>query len=150
MGEGTERGEDSIEDNIMEGKRNIQFKLGLAKKLYLGNLKAQRDWGYASDYVRAMWLMLQQEKCDDYVIATGETHSVEDFARLAFKYVGLNYKDYVVVDKRFYRPVEVHKLRGDYKKAQRKLGWKPKVGFEELVKIMVDADLEYFKTHRCV
>jgi len=119
-----------------------RIKLGLDKELRLGNLNAKRDWGYAGNYVEAMWLMLQQENPDDYVIATGETHSVKEFAELAFSYIGLNWKDYVVTDKQLYRPTEVYELRGDFSKAKRKLGWEPKVKFEELVKMMVDADLE--------
>lgn len=122
--------------------RVAEIKLGLEKELRLGNLEAKRDWGFAGDYVRAMWLMLQQRKPDDYVIATSQTHSVKEFVELAFKYVGLNWKDYLVIDKTFYRPAEVHLLKGDYSKAKKKLGWKPTVTFEELVKMMVDADLK--------
>ena len=118
------------------------IKLGLAKELRLGNLEAKRDWGYAKDYVRAMWLMLQQDKPDDYVIATGTTHSVKEFAELAFSNVGLNWEDHVVIDKKLYRPAEVHLLLGDYSKAKKKLSWQPTVKFEELVKIMVDSDLK--------
>ena len=145
--ESPRRGFEFVTKKISMGVAKI--KLGLAKKLYLGNLKAKRDWGYAPDYVEAMWLMLQQKKPDDYVIATGRSHSVEDFVRLAFKCVGLNYKDYVAVDKNFYRPAEVHKLLGDSQKAKKKLKWKPKVSFEELVEIMVKSDLEYFKANKC-
>lgn len=119
-----------------------QIKLGLAKELKLGNLDAKRDWGFAGDYVRAMWLMLQQNKPDDYVIATNETHSVKEFVELAFSYVGLNWKDYVKIDKTFYRPAEVQLLIGDYSKAKKKLKWVPNVKFKELVKMMVSADLE--------
>ena len=122
-----------------------EIKFGLANGLRLGNLEAKRDWGFAGDYVRAMFLMLQQDKPDDYVIATGETHSVKEFVELAFKYAGLNWKDCVKIDKAFYRPAEVHVLRGDYSKAKRRLGWQPKVKFEELVKMMVEADLERLK-----
>jgi len=118
------------------------IKLGLTKELKLGNLDAKRDWGYAGDYVKAMWLMLQEDKPDDYVIATNETHSVKEFVELAFKLVGLDWKDYVVIDKAFYRPSEVYELRGDYTKAKNKLGWEPTVRFEELVKLMVDSDLK--------
>jgi len=126
-----------------------EIKLGLAKKLWLGNLEAKRDWGFAGDYIKAMWLMLQQDKPDDYVVATGETHSVKEFVRLAFSCVGLNWRDYIVIDKAFYRPAEVHLLKGDYSKAKRKLGWKPTVKFEELVKMMVEADLKRVKeTHK--
>ena len=119
-----------------------QIKLGLAKELRVGNLEAKRDWGFAGDYVRAMWLMLQQDKPDDYVVATGETHSVREFIESAFDYVGLDWKKYVKIDKQFYRPAEVHRLIGDYSKAKKKLGWRPKVKFEQLVRMMVDADLK--------
>ena len=123
-----------------------EIKYGLTKKLYLGNLEAKRDWGFAGDYVKAMWLMLQQSKPDDYVIATGETHSVKEFVEMAFSYAGLDWKKYVVKDKTFYRPAEVHLLIGDYSKAKKKLGWEPKVKFKELVKMMVDRDLERLKS----
>jgi GDPmannose 4,6-dehydratase len=119
-----------------------RIKLGLQKKLYLGNLDAMRDWGYAGDYVRAMWLMLQQDKPDDYVIATGEKHSVRELVELAFGYVGLDWREYVEVDPKLFRPAEVYTLRGDASKARRVLGWEPTVSFPELVKMMVDADLE--------
>lgn len=119
-----------------------EIKFGLAKELRLGNLDARRDWGFSGDYVEAMWLMLQQDKPDDYVIATGETHTVKEFAQLAFSHAGLDWKKYVKIDKNFYRPAEVHLLMGDYSKAKRKLGWKPKVKFKELVKMMVDTDLD--------
>ncbi len=115
---------------------------GLQDKLYLGNLDARRDWGYSPDYCRAFYLMLQQNKPDDYVIATGETHSVREFCKIAFNKVGLNYKDYVEVDPKFYRPAEVNVLTGDYSKAKKVLGWEPKVKFEELISKMVDYDLE--------
>ena len=118
-----------------------QIKLGLAKELRVGNLEAKRDWGFAGDYVRAMWLMLQQNKPDDYVVATGEAHSVREFIESAFAYVGLDWKKYVKIDKQFYRPAEVHLLIGDYSKAKRKLGWKPIVMFKQLVEMMVEADL---------
>ena len=108
----------------------------------MGNLDAKRDWGYAKDYVKAMWLMLQQEQPDDYVIATGETHSVKEFLNLAFGYVNLNWQDYVEFDDRYLRPAEVELLIGDSTKAQQKLGWKPSVTFEELVGLMVEADLK--------
>ena len=115
--------------------------MGLAKELPLGNLKAKRDWGYAKDYVEAMWLMMQQKKPGDYVIATGETHSVEEFVDIAFSHLGLNWKKYVVVDKNLYRPAEVNLLKGDYAKARKMLGWEPSMKFRDLVKIMVDEDL---------
>ncbi|MFM6038448.1 MAG: GDP-mannose 4,6-dehydratase [Sphaerospermopsis kisseleviana] len=112
------------------------------KVLYMGNLDAKRDWGYAKDYVRAMWLMLQQEQPDDYVIATGETHSVREFLELAFGYVNLNWQDYVEFDQRYLRPAEVDLLIGDPTKARQKLGWQPSVSFKELVSLMVEADLQ--------
>ena len=111
-------------------------------KLYLGNLEAKRDWGYAKDYVEAMWVMLQQPEPDDYVIATGEAHSVREFLDLAGAYAGLDWTRHVVTDQRYYRPTEVDYLLGDPSKAQRKLGWKPRVTFEELVRIMMEHDLE--------
>ena len=119
-----------------------RIKLGLADEIRLGNLEAKRDWGYAADYVEAMWLMLQQDKPQDYVIATGQTHSVRQLCEVAFSHVGLDYRDYVKVDQRFIRPAEVDLLVGDATKAHRQLGWRPRVSFEELVKMMVDADLE--------
>jgi GDPmannose 4,6-dehydratase len=119
-----------------------RIKLGLQHELRLGNLEAQRDWGYAGDYVEAMWLMLQQAEPDDYVVATGETHSVQELCEVAFNHVGLDYQDYVVIDKKFYRPAEVDLLIGDASKAHAKLGWEPTVSFEGLVTMMVDADLE--------
>ncbi|MER2599861.1 MAG: GDP-mannose 4,6-dehydratase [Caldilineales bacterium] len=119
-----------------------RIKLGLEHELRLGNLDARRDWGYAPDYVRAMWLMLQQDEPDDYVIATGETHSVQEFCEEAFSHVGLDWHEFVVQDPRFMRPAEVDLLVGDPSKAMRKLGWQPAVTFRELVQIMVDADLE--------
>jgi GDPmannose 4,6-dehydratase len=122
-----------------------EIKLGLSKKLTLGNLEAKRDWGFAGDYIKAMWLMLQQDNPDDYVIATGETHSVEEFAEMAFSHVGLNYQDYLSSDERFFRPAEVHLLRGDYSKGKKVLGWEPTVSFKELVQMMVDADLGSLK-----
>lgn len=115
---------------------------GKQKKLYMGNLDAKRDWGYAKDYVRAMWLMLQQTEPDDYVIATGETHSIRKFLDIAFGYVNLDWHDYVEFDERYLRPAEVELLIGDPSKAQQKLGWKPSVTFEELVALMVEADLK--------
>lgn len=119
-----------------------KIKRGLAAELRLGNLAAKRDWGYAGDYVSAMWLMLQQPAPDDYVIATGVTHSVKDYVNICFDYVNLNYEDYVVIDENLYRPAEVNILQGDYTKAERILGWKPSVGFEALVEMMVKADLD--------
>ncbi|MDC0835699.1 GDP-mannose 4,6 dehydratase [Leptolyngbya valderiana BDU 20041] len=114
---------------------------GMQKKLFLGNLDAKRDWGYAKDYVRAMWLMLQQDEPDDYVIATNETHSIREFLDLAFTYVGLDWQDFVEFDPRYLRPAEVDLLIGDATKAKKNLGWEPSVTFEELVQLMVDADM---------
>jgi GDPmannose 4,6-dehydratase len=119
-----------------------RIKLGLAQELRLGNLEARRDWGFAGDYVDAMWRMLQQDKPQDYVIGSGETHSVRELVDLAFGHVGLDYRKYVVSDPKFYRPAEVDLLLADPSKARRELGWTPKVGFAELVAMMVDADLE--------
>lgn len=123
-----------------------RIALGQMNELRLGNLDAQRDWGYAPDYVRAMWLMLQQDRPDDYVIATGETHSVREFAQRAFERVGLNYEDYIVQDERFMRPAEVDVLVGDPQKALQHLGWRPETSFAELVNIMVDADVALLRS----
>jgi GDPmannose 4,6-dehydratase len=120
-----------------------------ASELRLGNLDARRDWGYAGDYVRAMWMMLQAEEPEDYVIATGESHSVREFAERAFAHVGLNWEDHVVVDPEFLRPAEVDRLVGDFSKAKEKLGWSPQVSFDELVSMMVDADLARLETGAC-
>jgi len=122
-----------------------KIKLGLAKELRMGNLDAKRDWGFAGDYVKAMWLMLQQPEPDDYVIATGETHSVKELVETAFTYLDMEYKDFVVIDERFIRPAEVDLLIGDNSKAKKKLGWEPEIDFERLVKMMVDADMELLK-----
>ena len=122
------------------------IKLGLADRLELGNLDAKRDWGHSRDYIRAMWLMLQQDKPDDYIICSGESHTVREFCQKAFSFAGLEYEDFVHVNPKFYRPSEVNLLLGDYSKAQRKLGWKPSVGFEELVENMVKSDLAYFSS----
>jgi GDPmannose 4,6-dehydratase len=119
-----------------------EIKLGKRKQLMLGNLDARRDWGYAGDYVKAMWLMLQQDKPDDYVIATGKTYSVKEFAKAAFEHVGLNWQDYVVLDPIFYRPAEVYLLQGNFSKAAEKLQWHPTVDFNELVRLMVDEDIK--------
>ncbi len=119
-----------------------RIKHGLDSKLSLGNLDSQRDWGFAGDYVRAMWLMLQQDEADDFVIATGETHSVREFCEVAFNHVGLDYEDFVSIDERYFRPAEVDLLVGDATKARDTLGWEPQVSFAELVRMMVDADLE--------
>jgi len=138
--ESPRRGFEFVTRKISLGVARI--KQGLSDKLVLGNLEAKRDWGYAGDYVKAMWLMLQQDKPDDYVIATGETHSVKEFVEAAFGCLGLDWKKYVKVDKSFYRPAEVHLLIGDCRKAARKLKWKPEVRFRELVEMMVNADNE--------
>jgi GDPmannose 4,6-dehydratase len=122
---------------------------GQADKLRLGNLEARRDWGYAGDYVRAMWLMLQAESPQDYVIATGQTHSVREFAEMAFRHVGLDYRDYVVEDRAFYRPADVEVLTGDASKARAELGWEPQVSFPELVAMMVDSDLARIEAQTC-
>jgi GDPmannose 4,6-dehydratase len=119
-----------------------KIKLGLQKQLVLGNLDAQRDWGFAGDYVRAMYEMMQQETPEDYVVATGETHSVREFCELAFAHAGLDYSEHVVIDPRFLRPAEVDELRGDASKARLQLGWSPQVSFGDLVRLMVDADIE--------
>ena len=123
----------------------VKIKLGLSKELGLGNLDAKRDWGFAGDYVKAMWLMLQQDKPDDFIISTGKTHSVRDLVDIAFSHLDLDYKKYVKKDKRFFRPAEVDLLIGDHSKAKNELNWEPEVSFEELVKMMVDADMELLK-----
>ena len=138
--ESPRRGETFVTRKITRGLAYI--KAGLQKKLYLGNLNAKRDWGYAKEYVEAMWLMLQQDKPDDFVIATGETHSVSEFCEEAFKYVGLDWKEYVEIDPRYFRPAEVDLLIGDPSKAKRVLGWEPKTKFKDLVHLMVDADIK--------
>lgn len=138
--ESPRRGLEFVTRKITDGVARI--KLGLKKELRLGNLEARRDWGFAGDYVQAMWLMLQQESPDNFVIGTGETHSVREFCEIAFGRVGLDYKEYVVQDKRFYRPAEVDLLVSDPSKAHSILGWEPAVNFKELVSIMVDADME--------
>jgi GDPmannose 4,6-dehydratase len=124
------------------------IQAGLEQKLFMGNLDAKRDWGYAKEYVEAMWLMLQQDKADDYVIATNETHSVREFLEAAFGHVGLDWQKHVEIDPRYYRPAEVDLLIGDCTKAKRQLGWEPKTKFTDLVKIMVDADVELLRRHR--
>jgi len=141
--ESPRRGETFVSRKISRAVARI--KMGLDNALYLGNLKAKRDWGYAPEYVEAMWLMLQQEKPGDYVIATGETHTVEEFVESAFSHVGLDWHQYVKVDPRYFRPAEVELLIGDASKAKRELGWVPRTKFKELVQIMVDSDLEELK-----
>jgi GDPmannose 4,6-dehydratase len=143
--ESPRRGESFVTRKITRAVAHILA--GQQDKLYLGNLDAKRDWGYAKEYVEAMWLMLQQEKPDDYVIATGETHSVRDFLDEAFGHVGLDWKKYVALDERYLRPSEVDLLLGDASKAKRQLGWAPKTKFRDLVKLMVDADVQLLKDH---
>jgi len=135
------RGKEFVTRKITDGVARI--KLGLADEIRLGNLDSKRDWGFAGDYVRAMWLMLQQKEPDNYIISTGETHSIRDFLDIAFNHVGIkNWKKYVKIDPRFKRPAELFTLKGKSDKARKKLGWKPKVKFEELVKMMVDVDIK--------
>ncbi|MEC7924222.1 MAG: GDP-mannose 4,6-dehydratase [Actinomycetota bacterium] len=137
--ESPRRGLEFVTRKISYGATSI--KLGLESKLALGNLDAKRDWGFAGDYVEAMWMMLQEDSPDDYVICTGTTHSVREFCEVAFSHLGLSYEDHVVVDEKFFRPAEVDLLVGDYSKAAKKLQWKPQTTFEELVTMMVDADM---------
>jgi GDPmannose 4,6-dehydratase len=138
--ESPRRGETFVTRKITKAAARI--KLGLQHDLYLGNLDAKRDWGYAGDYVEAMWLMLQQPDPDDYVIATGETHTVREFLDVAFSHLGLDWQQYVKIDPKYYRPTEVDLLIGDATKAKKQLQWEPKVRFQELAKMMVEADLE--------
>ncbi|SCW52199.1 GDPmannose 4,6-dehydratase [Paenibacillus tianmuensis] len=138
--ESPRRGLEFVTRKVTDGVARI--KLGLQNELRLGNLDAQRDWGFAGDYVKAMWLMLQQNEPDDYVISTEETHSVRELLEVAFSYVGLNYTDYVVIDPKFVRPAEVDLLIGDCSKAKKKLGWKQEVSFVQLIRMMVDEDLK--------
>ena len=137
--ESPRRGTEFVTRKVSDAVARI--KLGQQKDLHLGNLDAHRDWGFAGDYVAAMWMMLQQDEPDDYVIGTGESHSVRELCEVAFRHVGLEYRDYVVQDPKFLRPAEVDLLVADPSKARKKLGWKPNVGFEELIRMMVDADL---------
>ncbi|MFH1854354.1 MAG: GDP-mannose 4,6-dehydratase [Candidatus Omnitrophota bacterium] len=139
------RGYEFVTRKITNGTARI--KMGLAKELKLGNLEAKRDWGFARDYCEAMHLMLQQEEPDDYVIATGETHTIKEFLDLAFDHLGLDWHKYVKSDKSLFRPAEVNILCGDYSKARKKLKWKPKVSFKDLVKMMVDEDLKLVSCH---
>jgi GDPmannose 4,6-dehydratase len=141
--ESPRRGKEFVSRKVTDAVARIS--LGLATELRLGNLDARRDWGYAGDYVEAMWLMLQQDSPDDYVIATGETHSVRDLVEIAFAVAGLDWRRYVVVDRTLLRPAEVELLQGDYAKARRQLGWKPTVSFRELIEMMVMADLERYR-----
>ena len=144
--ESPRRGETFVTRKITRAATRI--KLGLQDKLYLGNLEAKRDWGFAGDFVEAMWLILQQDEPDDYVIATGENHSVREFAEKVFKKLGLDYEEYVAIDQRYFRPTEVDVLLGDSTKAQKKLGWKAKATFDQLIDMMVEADLELAKKER--
>ena len=137
--ESPRRGETFVTRKITRAVARI--RLGVEDKLYIGNLEARRDWGFAGDYVRGMWAMLQQDKPDDYVIGTGESHSVQEFAELAFSHAGLDWRDHVEVDPRYFRPAEVDDLCADVSKARRVLGWEPKVSFQELVAMMVDSDV---------
>lgn len=143
--ESPRRGLEFVTRKISDGVARI--KLGMAKELRLGNLEAKRDWGYAPDYVRAMWLMLQQDTPDDYVISSGETHSVREFCETAFAHVGLDWRQHVVSDPQFYRPAEVAILLGDCAKARQQLGWRPEVPFGEMVGRMVDSDIARLKLH---
>jgi len=146
--ESPRRGETFVTRKITRAAAHI--KAGLQDKLYLGNLEAKRDWGYAKEYVEAMWLMLQQSEANDYIIATGESHSVKEFLTEAFSYVGLNWQEHVEIDPRYYRPAEVDVLLGDPSKAERKLRWTPKTGFKELVRLMVAADVELAQKQACL
>ena len=141
--ESPRRGMEFVTRKISDGVARI--KLGLSSELRLGNLEAERDWGFAGDYVRAMWMMLQEDKPDDFVVGTGRSHSVRDFVRLAFNHVGLNWEEHVVVDESLLRPAEVDHLVADPSKAERMLGWSPTVDFEGLVQMMVEADLERYR-----
>ena len=153
--ESPRRGETFVTRKITQGAARI--KLGIQEKLELGNLDAMRDWGYAPEYVEAMWRMLQQQEPDDYVVATGESHSVREFAKEAFSYLGLDWREHVITQSRHVRPLEVEYLQGDARRAEAKLGWRPLTTFRELVRIMVDADLRREKIllegtvkHKCV
>src|SRR5262249_54607926 len=143
--ESPRRGETFVTRKITRAVARI--KAGLQDKLYLGNLDARRDWGYAQEYVEAMWLILQQPEPDDFVIATGEAHSVREFLEVAFRHVGLHWEQYVAIDPNYYRPTEVDLMLGDASKAKKKLGWKPKTSFQELVRLMVDADVALLAAH---
>ncbi|MCX5853498.1 MAG: GDP-mannose 4,6-dehydratase, partial [Deltaproteobacteria bacterium] len=144
--ESPRRGETFVTRKIT--KAATQIKLGLRDKLYLGNLEAKRDWGFAGDYVEAMWLMLQQEEADDYVIATGETHSVREFVEKVFRKLGLDYHQYVTIDPKYFRPTEVDILLGDASKANKRLGWNPQVSFDQLIDMMIEADMEVAKKEK--
>jgi GDPmannose 4,6-dehydratase len=144
--EGPRRGREFVTRRITDGA--VRIRLGLQNELRLGNLEARRDWGYAADYVKAMWLMLQQDKPDDYVVATGVSHSVRELVEMAFGYLDLDWRKYVVEDPALRRPAEVDVLVGDASKARRVLGWQPEVGFEELIRLMIDAELQRYRPSR--
>ncbi len=144
--ESPRRGKEFVTRKITDGVARI--KLGLSRELRLGNLESERDWGYAGDYVKAMWMMLQQDNPEDYVIATGKSHSVRQFLKASFDCVGLDWEEYVVQDPRFIRPAEVDHLIGDAAKAKKQLGWEPEISFEELVRRMVEADLDRWNSFR--
>jgi GDPmannose 4,6-dehydratase len=144
--ESPRRGETFVSRKITRAATRI--KEGLQKKLYLGNLDAKRDWGFTGDYVEAMWLMLQADKPDDYIIATGQTHSIREFLDLAFARLEMDWHDYVEIDPRYFRPAEVDALQGDASKAKKLLNWQPKVNFEQLVAMMIDADLALARQER--
>jgi GDPmannose 4,6-dehydratase len=144
--ESPRRGETFVTRKITRAATRI--KLGLQEKVFLGNLEAKRDWGYAGDYVEAMWMMLQQEEPADYVIATGETHSVREFAEKVFARLGMDYRTHVQMDKRYFRPTEVNALLGDASRAHKKLGWKPKITFEKLIDMMIVADMDLAKKEK--
>ena len=146
--ESPRRGETFVTRKITRAATRI--KLGIQEKLYLGNLDARRDWGYAGDYVEAMWLMLQQEKPDDYVISTGETHSVKEFVEAVFQYLELDWKQYVEIDERYFRPTEVDLLLGNYSKAKKILKWEPKVTFKQLVEMMTEADMKIAESEKVI
>jgi len=141
--ESPRRGLEFVTKKISDGVARIKF--GYSNDLKLGNLEAKRDWGYAPDYVEAMWKMVQYDTPEDFVVATGETHSVREFCEIAFARVGLDYKKYVKIDNTYYRPAEVHELQGDYSRARKLLGWQPKTSFKELVALMVDHDMARYK-----
>ena len=144
--ESPRRGAEFVTRKITSSAAKI--KLGIDHEIRLGNLKARRDWGHAKDYVRAMWLMLQQEKPDDYVIASGKSHSVLEFLELAFRFAGLDHSKYLVIDEELYRPSEVNILQGDASRAKKELRWQPTVCFEELVRDMVVSDMAWYSKHR--
>ncbi len=146
--ESPRRGETFVTRKITRAATRI--KLGLQEKLYLGNLEAKRDWGFAGDYVEAMWLMLQQERADDYVISTGQTHSVREFVEAVFQYLDLDWHQYVEIDQRYFRPSEVDLLLGDFSKAKRILKWEPKVTFQQLVEMMTDADMKIAENEKVI